>query len=70
MPDDQLSRAQCTASNCIRVTWTTIAKDFALRALDEEQQFYELVDLDAPGDNDDEEMERLIGEMTKASMAI
>ncbi|GLB41919.1 hypothetical protein LshimejAT787_1005190 [Lyophyllum shimeji] len=49
-------------------TWRQLAKEFALRGLNEEQEFYELVDLDAGGE--DEETEELLNEVTQSALRV
>lgn len=68
-PEETIN-SRCIADifNFTMDTWRQLAKEFALRGLNEEQEFYELVDLDAGGE--DEETEELINEVTQSALRV
>ena len=51
------------------LAWAKITKEVSLRGLEEEMKFYELIELDAHGD-DNKNFDPLVDEMTEASLSI
>lgn len=67
--DDDLnhtSRKIADIFNFENSVWTEISKELAIRGLDDELELYELIDLDAAGEDDS----TMVDEMTQASLSI
>jgi hypothetical protein len=63
---DHTSRKIADIFNYENSVWTEISKELAIRGLDDELELYELIDLDAAGEDDS----NMVDEMTQASLSI
>lgn len=63
---DRTSRKIADIFNYENSVWTEISKELAICRLDDELELYELIDLDAAGEDDS----TMVDEMTQASVSI